>query len=55
MDAKETIISWYKKMDEYKEKVRQGIPLTKDEEADWDFMDQKLDDWRSDYYGMENY
>ena len=40
---------WYKRIKEYKEKERQHIPLTKDEQEDWDFMQQKLDDWESDY------
>lgn len=47
--------SWYKKIEAYKEKASKGIPLTKEEQEDWDFMNEKLEDWRSDWYGQENY
>lgn len=46
--------NWFKKIEEYKQKQKLGT-LTKEEQEDWDFMEEKLEDWRSDYYSQENY
>jgi hypothetical protein len=54
-DAKETLAKWYTHLEYCKAKVERGEKLTKDEDDQRDFIEQKLDDYRSDYYGMENY
>lgn len=43
-----TIADWKKKIAEYEQKDRLGT-ITKEERENWDFMQQKLDDWHSDY------
>jgi hypothetical protein len=47
----DTIARWRKKIDEYKTKIKSGEKLTQEEKDDWDFMEQKMDDWESDMAG----
>jgi hypothetical protein len=54
-DTKVTLAKWNAHLDFCKAKVKRGETLTKDEDDFRDFIEQKLDDYRSDYYGMENY
>ena len=54
-DAKDTLANWYAHLEYCKAKEKRGEKLTKQEEDDRDFIQEKLDDYRSDWYGMENY
>lgn len=43
-----TIKEWKAKIAAYKARIAAGETLTKDEEANLDFLEQKLEDWETD-------
>lgn len=44
-----TLAEWYVKMAEYREREARGEKLSKEERDNWNFMQDKIDDWASDY------
>lgn len=43
-----TLKEWIAKIDAYKARIKAGETLTKEEVEHLDFLEQKLEDWRTD-------
>lgn len=55
MTTKEILAGWNAHIKYCEAKVQSGEKLTKEEEDRYDFITQKLDDYRSDWYGQQTY